>query len=424
MAEARKTSDTGFVTDLISGISNLAGLFTSKKSSTTTSKSGGTTTQSSGSDITQEGINKIVSDILSGTNGLASVASGQKGAGLYNSSTNQQLVNDLLSRTSGEAAKLSAKTVTNTTSTPETVSANTVVPAQMNAGSALLSTAAAFGANAINKKYDITGKATDAIGGILDKVFGGKKATDVASSVADASSIGDFLSGNGFTNFSGISDIANGAFSGASSASSLVDGIGSFGGMDGISSLFSNGGGVPYISIGSDLLNGDVGSAALTAAGYAVGGPIGGAVASILPSPVADFAGNIASGLGAIPDALGIGSVVCTELYKQGIMSPELYRNDVLYAAEHMEERTLNGYRVWGIPLVLLMRSSKLVSSIASFFAISRAHYIASIYGEVAFDSKLARYGRIINAVGVPVCNLISLFLKAKDYKSLYAKGE
>lgn len=74
-------------------------------------------TSSTQSNVSSEGVNAILQQILGSANGLASVAGGQKSAGLYNSSTNQLLTNDLITRTAGEVAKQQAgSTTTNKTS--------------------------------------------------------------------------------------------------------------------------------------------------------------------------------------------------------------------------------------------------------------------------------------------------------------------
>ena len=80
---------------------SLAGLLTGggKNSTTTTSKS-----------VSQEAINATIKKQLESTQGLASITGGEKSAGLYNSTVATQLVNDLLSRTAGEAASQTAST--------------------------------------------------------------------------------------------------------------------------------------------------------------------------------------------------------------------------------------------------------------------------------------------------------------------------
>lgn len=67
--------------------------------------------------LTPEANNALLRQILGGTQGLASVSGAQSTAGLYNSSTNSLLINDLLTKAAGEVAIKSAPTVTNTANT-------------------------------------------------------------------------------------------------------------------------------------------------------------------------------------------------------------------------------------------------------------------------------------------------------------------
>jgi hypothetical protein len=63
-------------------------------------------------DISDEGVDKIIADILGGTGGLAEIFSEQGAAGLYDSSVAAQASGDLVSKLAGEIAKLTAKEVT------------------------------------------------------------------------------------------------------------------------------------------------------------------------------------------------------------------------------------------------------------------------------------------------------------------------
>lgn len=70
-----------------------------------------TTTQSSS--MSSEGLQALVKQALESNQGLAQVSAGQAGAGLYNSSTNQLLTNDLLARLTAQAQSNSqSKTIT------------------------------------------------------------------------------------------------------------------------------------------------------------------------------------------------------------------------------------------------------------------------------------------------------------------------
>jgi hypothetical protein len=94
-------------------LASLANLFLGKETNTTDSgtsqNSGGVTTTGTRTNTTavsQAAIDATVKSILEGSQGLAAVSSGQNRAGLYNSSTNRMLINDLIARASAEGAKL------------------------------------------------------------------------------------------------------------------------------------------------------------------------------------------------------------------------------------------------------------------------------------------------------------------------------
>lgn len=150
-----------------SGLVNLASLFLGKN--TNTSFGGSTSTkQTTSEEVSPEAVNTIVKQMLEGTQGLAAVAQGQKTAGLYNSSTNQLLVNDLLSRTAGVAAAANKKTtVDNTMADNRTQTARTDPQVSPQLGLGLLGAAqllsASGGVSGITKLLGIK-TAADAVG--------------------------------------------------------------------------------------------------------------------------------------------------------------------------------------------------------------------------------------------------------------------
>lgn len=415
MAEERsQNSGIGNIATLLNSVGNISNLFTTSKTKQTSS--GRTVTQ--GLDITQEGVDAMIRDILESNQGLASVSSGQKTAGLYNSTVNQQLVNDLVSRASGEVAKATAKTVT--TTGPETVTS--VTPPRMDLGTAALGLGATVLGNKVLKKTGVVDKVSKGIDDILEGVFGGGSTAGapavVAAGVPSIGGIGDAL-GVSFGDIGGIADfgdVGSAFLGGLGGTSDILGGFGDFAGF---------GGGMPFLDVGLDLLNGKPEDALTTAAGFALGGPLGATIASFLPSGITSGIADIGSSLlGGIGDLFGGISVVCTELNRQGLMSRELYRSDTAFAKEFMTPATLRGYRLWGVPLVRLMRKSPRVTAIAAWFAIARAHYIASLTGGAEYSPQLARRGKIINTIGVPMCKLLGMFVTTKkdfhNYISLY----
>lgn len=368
---------------LLSGVSGVANLLTGTNSTTKTS--GGTTKRTTGLDITQAGRKKMVQDLLSSVNGLASVAGGQRASGLYDSSTNQLLVNDLIDRTTSQVDRDTAKTV-ETTTTPGTTTSTVAAP-RVGMGTAALAAGGAYGAK---KLYDI--------------LSSGSSASTFAGALSDPSIVGSLASAT-----APISDFLS--FTGDNS---LMSGAANLGGVDFLSAT----GGMPVISAGMDLLQGDVSGAAGDVAGYMLGnmiapgagGPMGAMVSNILPVD------SIVSGVGGFLKNIVGGSVICSELLAQGKMPKNLYILDVAYAELCIDYDVLEGYRLWAVPAVRSMRKSSVVTNLVAPFAISRAHYISALCGG-DYSRKMAVLGWAVNAAGYPICwalgKLRKIFKKA-----------
>lgn len=65
-------------------------------------------------ELTQEGIDKIVADVLGGANGLAAIFAGEQSSGLYNSSVAANEAGDLSAKLVGEIARLTGRQVSTT----------------------------------------------------------------------------------------------------------------------------------------------------------------------------------------------------------------------------------------------------------------------------------------------------------------------
>ena len=68
----------------------------------------------------------------------------------------------------------------------------------------------------------------------------------------------------------------------------------------------------------------------------------------------------VKKGLSAISDA--IGTVICTELYKQNLMSREDHRLSWDFTINNFSQTHINGYWYWAVPMVKLMKKNKLVT--------------------------------------------------------------
>lgn len=163
---------------------------------TTTKKSGGTSTSTKQTQISQEGLKSLIQSMMEDqSTGLAKVASGGRSAGLYNASTQQLMVNDLISRASNAAALASSPTVTTTTETPVT---------QTTKQSGLLSSSGSsnmliplLGAGLLMKK-DASGKSmfdilSQSVGGFFGTEGDGATASNFV--LGDSSALGGSITG-------------------------------------------------------------------------------------------------------------------------------------------------------------------------------------------------------------------------------------
>lgn len=110
--------------DSVGQLTNLLGLIKGSSSSVTTTPN-----------VSAAGMNQILQQILQQAPGITSQA---KGAGLYNSSTQQQLNNDFTTRAAGELAKQQAGSTTKTTKNPSLSGGNLLMALGLSAGKSLL----------------------------------------------------------------------------------------------------------------------------------------------------------------------------------------------------------------------------------------------------------------------------------------------
>lgn len=221
-------STTNSNSSLIDTIGKLADLYGDK----TKTETGGTTTQQT--IIDPAAAQNLINTILGGTSGLAAVSSGQKGAGLYNSSTNQLLVNDLLSRTAGEVAARGAPTVV---TRPDV---RTTQQAPLGIGSSLLTTGALVLGNKVLKSSGITDKMDKGIDDFVKSIFG---PSETAGSL-------DFSGGFGNTSGVDLGPAVGGGFNAGSNTFSSDLGISSSFGAADAASYIEGAGSASNISYG------------------------------------------------------------------------------------------------------------------------------------------------------------------------------
>jgi hypothetical protein len=106
------------------------------------------------------------------------------------------------------------------------------------------------------------------------------------------------------------------------------------------------------------------------------------------------------------PDTSGMfGTVICTELHRQGLMPTKTYLKDSAYG-KTLPVEVIAGYQFWAIPVVNLMKKSPTFTKMIAPFAMSWAKHIA---GE-----KKSIFGYMCQITGEPVCGLIGSIMKTR----------
>ena len=99
------------------------------------------------------------------------------------------------------------------------------------------------------------------------------------------------------------------------------------------------------------------------------------------------------------------GTVICSELYRQGKMPYDVYLKDMQYGygLSQSKPEVIEGYHLLAKPVVKLMKKSKLFSEIIKYPALSWANHIAGI--------KPSLFGILCQTVGESFCGLVGKML-------------
>lgn len=374
--------------DTLVGFANLLGQV--RGSSQTQTTTGGTTTQTQQTNLDQTAIDRMIQQMLSGQGGQAAISGAARGSGLYDSTTERQLLNDLNARVAGEVAQRSAPTVTTTEREPTVTTveqpgmglSGLVAPlAIASVGKPImeslagitrgLGNSATSGASTGISLGDVT--AGPNLGSSLGTSLGGGLAAGLGNIISGgaAESAGGLLGGA----LGSLDDFASTSFSaalpdiGGTALSSVLQGTP----IGPMLNLFSNPDAMNLTSFGSAAI-------APLIAGL---GPVGAAIAPVLP-----ILGSVLGGI----------SVVCTALQKRGLLDKTQYDKGQEYLSK-LHFRTINGYYIWGVPLARQIdKGNKIAIAIALPFARQRTALLA---GSPAYRNPL---GLVTKYIGEPAC--------------------
>jgi len=125
------------------------------------------------------------------------------------------------------------------------------------------------------------------------------------------------------------------------------------------------------------------------AIGTAVGGPVGGVIG------------------GVIGKVFGGGTVICTELYKQNLMSKEDHQLSWNFTTNNFSDTHINGYWYWAVPMVKLMKKNKLATKFWNHIMSNRTKDIKWRLGKSKFNLLGRLYSLLIENGSYAVGKLI-----------------
>jgi hypothetical protein len=106
------------------------------------------------------------------------------------------------------------------------------------------------------------------------------------------------------------------------------------------------------------------------------------------------------------PGCTGPQTVICSELYRQGLMSYTVFRADQAFGRNlaKNDKYILLGYHFWAKPIVKIMQKSKMVTKIVC--VVAKPWSLEMAY-EMGAREKGTVVGKILMFVGIPVCRII-----------------
>lgn len=113
----------------------------------------------------------------------------------------------------------------------------------------------------------------------------------------------------------------------------------------------------------------------------------------------------------APPPSSGGGTVICTELHRQGLISDEMMLADNKFGAT-VSPYTLKGYHFWAKPIVKLMQDSRLVTAIVGVVA---KPWVEEMAYQVGYLEESSLIGKLMMAIGIPLSWSIGVTISAYE---------
>lgn len=105
--------------------------------------------------------------------------------------------------------------------------------------------------------------------------------------------------------------------------------------------------------------------------------------------------------IGGVAGAIGGGSVICTELERQGLLSKEVLDLDGEHRLKYIDDATYIGYVRWAKYIVAIMQKYPVVARLVAPIGRAWAYEMAS-----RMDSSIpgSQLGKVLMKIGVPIC--------------------
>lgn len=303
---------------------------------------GSSTTSTTRSDISQQGVNQLLQNILASNQGLGAVSGAQRSAGLYNSSTNQMLINDLLARATGEVESRRAGTTTTTKKNPQLGAADILSLLGTSAASSVAGKVLGPTVKGLGKKVGLD-DAGAKLADLLGVGTGGNVVTAegiAGTSSGFATNAAGELVGAGSASLDSLAGIGASSFTDALLGAGLAEGAGYALATEGIgtagAALLADG---TLVGAGSAALDAAAGISAAATAAEGIG----------TAATLAEGATIAAEGTGIVATLVEIGSWIAS------LFSDERLKTDITPVGKTNEGQNIYTYKYVDNPITTHM---------------------------------------------------------------------
>lgn len=110
------------------------------------------------------------------------------------------------------------------------------------------------------------------------------------------------------------------------------------------------------------------------------------------------------------------GTVICTQLMTQGLLSTRLWRDSAIHS-RGISSCAMRGYHAWAIPYVRLMRKYPLATFLVKDIFRWRSEEVSY---QIGCRAKGNIKGKVVCAILTVICTAIGYLCSEKDFNSLY----